>query len=114
MGSGCKPSKITQAQLGDKRHSECHAYGHIPHEKEAAVVWTRERKRRARALATFAQYNSKRGNVEKTTIKIDGYHHEGFKNEWNGGEGSALVRRSHSTGCPLRIWPAKVRKFSMC
>ena len=34
---------------GDERGSECHTYGHIPHEKETVVVWTREKERREAA-----------------------------------------------------------------
>ena len=41
-----------------KRDSECHNNRHIPHEKGAAVVWTREKERRARAHATSAQHDT--------------------------------------------------------
>ena len=62
----------------DKRRSECHTCGHIPHEKEAAVVWTCEKERRARELATSAQHDSEKGKDEmKTTAKIDEHHQEG-------------------------------------
>ena len=67
--------------------SECHTNGHIPHEKNAAVVWTRE-KRRARANTTSAQLDSKRRMIKRrTTAKMYGYHQEGHESEWNGGEG---------------------------
>ena len=74
MGAGIK-HKRTQTQLGDKRGSDCQVYGLIPHEKATAVVWTRERERRARRHATSAQHDSTRGEAErKTTGKIDGHH----------------------------------------
>ena len=40
MCAGCNPKR-----LGDKISSECHTDGHMPHEKEAAVVWIREEMR---------------------------------------------------------------------
>ena len=30
----------TEVRLGEKRGSECHTHGLVPHGKEAAVVWT--------------------------------------------------------------------------
>ena len=52
--------------------------GHIPHEMENAVVWTREMERTARTHATSGQHDSKRPRGRP--IKI--YGHE---SEWNGG-----------------------------
>ena len=40
----------------DKRGRECHTYGHIPHEKEATVVWTdtgRQERQRVSHLQTY-------------------------------------------------------------
>ena len=34
---------------GEERGSECHTNGHIPHEKETVVIWTREKERREAA-----------------------------------------------------------------
>ena len=42
-----------------------YTYGHIPHEKEASVIWIGEKERRARAHETSAKHDSTRGNAEE-------------------------------------------------
>ena len=44
--------------------SECRTYGYIPHEKEGVAVWTREKKRRARAHAASVRHVSRRGKAD--------------------------------------------------
>ena len=74
----------------------------MPHEKEAAVILTSDKERRARAHATSYQHDSTAGNAERnTTFKMYGYHQKGYKSGWNGGEllcsGSSEVAQSDST-----------------
>ena len=59
MGAGCW-HKETETQPRCKRGSECQTYGHIDlrHEKETAVVWKREKERRAREHTTSLQPRS--------------------------------------------------------
>ena len=111
MCAGCKP-KRTQAQLGYARGGgECHTYGHIRHEKEAAVVWTREKARRARDQATSAQHDSARERPRERsrlrfmdTIRmyrrVHGMNEKDVQDRGSGAWSGYVL---------LRVWHAKVR-----
>ena len=75
------------------------------------MLWTREKERRARYHATSAQHDITRGKINrKTTVKMYGYHPEGYESKWYG-EGrcreTEKVAKRISTGHMLKIWPTE-------